>query len=130
MFSHKTSAYGFSVCVCVWPLSERNTQLYNVTQYLTATHLFIERVQEDGRLNRLSQTHLVGQDGVGALSPGEPEPVETLQLVGVQRPPRAVQVLGLTVELYSRLGTEEKETGTDCERRRKLGVTCEVCTAY
>lgn len=87
-----------------------NTHLYK--QYLTATHLFIERVKEDGSLDRLSQTHLVGQDGVGALSPGEPQPVETLQLVGMQRTARAVQVLRLTLELYRRLrGGKENGTG-------------------
>lgn len=74
-----------------------------------ATHLLIERVEEDGRLDRLTQTHLVGQDGVGALSPGEAQPVEPLQLVGVQRPPRAVQVLRLTLKLYG--GLEEKTGG-------------------
>ncbi len=78
-------------------------------RYLTATHLLIQRVEEDGGLHRLSQTHLVGEDGVGALSPGEAQPVESLQLVGVQRPPRAVQVLRLSLELYCRLHMAEEE---------------------
>lgn len=79
------------------------TKMKAIHHKTTATHLFVERVEEDGGLDRLSQTHLVGQDGVGALSPGEPQPVEPLQLVGVQRPPRAVQVLRLTLELYGGL---------------------------
>lgn len=92
-------------------MKRTSLQHTNTTRYLTDTHLFIERVEEDGGLHRLSQTHLVGQDGVGALSPGEPQPVETLQLVGVQRPPGAVQVLRLTLELYGRLGTDKREGG-------------------
>lgn len=99
------------------------THLYK--QYLTATHLFIERVKEDGSLDRLSQTHLVGQDGVGALSPGEPQPVETLQLVGMQRTARAVQVLRLTLELYRRL-RRGKRTGQVCEQRAKKTVQSEI----
>lgn len=98
---------------CVWPQRERNTHTHLYRQH---THLFIQRVEEDGGLDRLSQTHLVGQDGVGALSPGEPQPVEPLQLVGVQRPPRAVQVLRLTLELYSGL-EEERERGAESEGR-------------
>lgn len=95
--------------------------LYNITQILTTTHLLIERVEEDGSLDRLSQTHLVSQDGVGALSPGEPQPVESLQLVGVQRSPCAVQVLWLTVKLYSRLERREKEQ--ICEHKSDTTVT-------
>ena len=78
-------------------------------QHPTATHLFIQRVEEDSGLDRLSQTHFIGQDSVGALSPGEAQPVEALQLVGMQRSPGAVQVLRLTLELYGRLQTEIRE---------------------
>lgn len=102
---------------CVWPQRECNTHTHTHL-YRQNTHLFIQRVEEDGGLDRLSQTHLVGQDGVGALSPGEPQPVEPLQLVGVQRPPRAVQVLRLTLELYSGL-EEERERGAESEGSRK-----------
>lgn len=86
-----------------------------------STHLFIQRVQEDGRLHRLSQTHLVGQDGVGALSPGEAQPVETLQLVGMQRPTCAVQVLRLTLELYRRLRGKKTE-GRETESKRIVRI--------
>lgn len=72
-------------------------------------HLLVEGVEEDGRLDRLSQAHLVGQDGVCALSPGEPQPVKTLQLVGVQRSAGAVQILWLTLKLDGRLEEEEKD---------------------
>lgn len=66
-------------------------------------HLFVERVKEHDRLHRLAEAHLVGQDGVGALSPGEPQPVQTLQLVRVQRPPGGVDVPRLVLELDGRL---------------------------
>ena len=61
--------------------------------------LFVQGVQEDGGLHCLSQAHLVGQDGVRGLRPGEPQPVQPLQLVGVQGAPRAVQVVWLPVKL-------------------------------
>lgn len=101
----------YTVSACVAPEGTKHTSLQqtNISQHLRATNLFVERVEEDGGLDCLSQTHLVSQDGVGALSPGEPQPVESLQLVGVQRPPGAVQVLRLTLELYSRLGTEKRD---------------------
>lgn len=92
----------YTVSVCVAPGGVKHI-LTTDKQHLIAAHLFIEGVQEDGGLDRLSQTHLVSQDGVGTLSPGEPQPVEPLKLVGVQRPPCAVQVLRLTFELYGRL---------------------------
>lgn len=105
--------------------------LFQTTQFTTepepehrpaaapSTHLFIQRVQEDGRLHRLSQTHLVGQDGVGALSPGEAQPVEPLQLVGMQRPTCAVQVLRLALELYCRLRGRKRD-GTETESHSSL----------
>lgn len=108
--------------------------LFQTTQFTTepepehrpaaapSTHLFIQRVQEDGRLHRLSQTHLVGQDGVGALSPGEAQPVEPLQLVGMQRPTCAVQVLRLALELYCRLRGRKRD-GTETESHSSLFLT-------
>ena len=47
-------------------------------------YLFDKRDQESDGLDRLPQTHFVGEDGVGVLSPGESEPVESLQLVAVE----------------------------------------------
>ena len=35
------------------------------------THLFVEWIQEWDRLDSLAETHLVSQDGVGAVRPGE-----------------------------------------------------------
>lgn len=51
-------------------------------------HLLKERVEEDDGLDGFAEAHFVGQNGVGALSPREAKPVETLQLVQVQRPAR------------------------------------------
>lgn len=62
-------------------------------------HLFIERVKEHDCLHRLPEAHLISQDSVGALSPGEPQPVQTLQLVRVQRPPSGVDVPRLVFKL-------------------------------
>lgn len=44
-------------------------------------HLFEKWIEEDDGLDGLSQPHLVRQDGVSALSPGKPKPVQALQLV-------------------------------------------------
>lgn len=62
-------------------------------------HLLVERVEEHYRLHRLPEAHLVGQDGVSALSPGEPQPVQALQLVRVQGSPGGVDVPRLVLEL-------------------------------
>ena len=66
-------------------------------------YLFEQRVEEDDGLDGFAEAHLVGQDGVGALSPGEPQPVQTLQLVQVQRAPRQRHKVGLLLVLYRRL---------------------------
>lgn len=71
-------------------------------------HLFVERVKEHDCLHRLPEAHLIGQDGVGALSPGEPQPVQALQLVRVQRPPRGVDVPRLVFELDGGLVSEAR----------------------
>ena len=63
------------------------------------THLLVQRVEEDNGLHGLAQPHLVSQDGVSALGPGEAQPVEALQLVRVQRATRRVNVPGLLVKL-------------------------------
>lgn len=59
-------------------------------------------------MDSFSQTHLICKDGVSALSPGEAQPVQTFQLVGMERAPCAVQVIWLTLELYSGLKNREK----------------------
>lgn len=81
-----------------------------------AAHLFIERVKEHDCLHRLPEAHLVSQDGVGALSPGEPQPVQTLQLVRVQRPPSSVDVPRLVFELDGGLGSQAR--GKDGNRQK------------
>ena len=76
-------------------------------------YLFVQGVEEDGGLDGLSQAHLVGQDGVCALSPGEPEPVQTLQLVQVQRPACRCDKVGLLLVFYRRLEGEERKGEPD-----------------
>jgi len=71
-------------------------------------YLFEERVEEDDGLDGLAEAHLVGQDGVCALSPGEPEPVQTLQLVQVQRPAGRRDKVGLLLVFYRWLDGEKK----------------------
>ena len=60
-------------------------------------YLFDECVEETDGLDGFSQTHLVSENGVGALSPGEPEPVETLELVGVEGASRHCDVIRLFI---------------------------------
>lgn len=62
-------------------------------------HLLVQGVEEDDGLHRLAQPHLVGQDCVGALGPGEAQPVEALQLVWVKCAARGVNIPGLLVKL-------------------------------
>lgn len=42
---------------------------------LSQPHLFIQRIEEDYCLHGLPEAHFISQDGVCALSPGEPQPV-------------------------------------------------------
>ncbi|RNA41345.1 hypothetical protein BpHYR1_050425 [Brachionus plicatilis] len=65
--------------------------------------LFEERVDEGDRLDGLAQAHFVGQDDVGALGPREAQPVQALELIGVQAAARLVQVRRLLVVLFARL---------------------------
>lgn len=71
------------------------------------SYLLIQRVEEYGSLYSLAQTHLVSQDGVGALSPREPQPVQPLQLVGMQGATGGLQVLWLPIKLDGRLENRE-----------------------
>lgn len=56
------------------------TGMYNIVHVqadmysvcITWTHLFHKSVQEGDGLNGLAKAHLIGQDGVGLLGPGEP----------------------------------------------------------
>ena len=75
------------------------------------THLFDKRVEEGDSLYRLPQPHLIGQDGVCLLGPGESKPVETFQLVGVEGTTRLGDVAGLLFVLQLRLegGRGERE---------------------
>lgn len=117
----------------------------NVSSLRPASHLFIQRVEENSRLDRLSQTHLISQDGVGALSPGEPQPVKTLQLVWVQRPPGAVQVVWLTIKFNGRLQPEVRKRfrtrvrvtqnsfseiveKTALKKRREVSASSSICS--
>lgn len=71
-------------------------------------YLFEQRIEEDYGLNGFAQAHLICQDGIGALSPGEPEPVEALQLVHVQRPACSRHKVRLLVVLYRWLEHQRK----------------------
>lgn len=73
-----------------------------------SNYLFIEWVEENSRLDSFSQTHLICKDCVSALSPGESQPIQTFKLVGMECAPCAVQVLWLTIKLYSGLKNREK----------------------
>lgn len=64
-----------------------------------ASNLLVQGVEEDDGLDCLAQTHLIGQDGVGALGPGKAQPVKALQLVRVQCAARGVDVPRLLVKL-------------------------------
>lgn len=87
-------------------------------------HLLVERVKEHDCLHRLAEAHLIGQDGVGALSPGEPQPVQTLQLVRMQRSAGGVDVPRLVLELDGRLVSPAR--GKNRNRRKKHNMGGEV----
>ena len=55
-------------------------------------------------MDGLPQAHLVSQDGVGALRPGEPQPVQPLQLIGVQGAPSLSDAGRLLLILSDGLG--------------------------
>ena len=48
------------------------------------TNLLHKAAQECNGLDGFPKPHLVGQDGVGVLCPGEPQPVESFQLVAME----------------------------------------------
>ena len=75
----------------------------------THTYLLDERVEEGDGLNRLTQPHLVSQDGVGLLGPGEPKPVETFKLVGMEGATCLADVAWLLLVLQRRLKEGEGE---------------------
>ena len=76
-------------------------------------YLFEEWVKEDDGLDGLAEAHLISQDGVCALSPGKPKPVQTLQLVQVQRPTCCCDEVWLFLVFYRRL----REQKTRRQRR-------------
>lgn len=84
-------------------------------------YLFKQGVEEDDGLDGFAQAHFVGQDGVGALSPGKPKPVQALQLVHVQRPTCRSDKVRLFLVLYGGLEgarVERKEVKSE----NRLGV--------
>ena len=70
-------------------------------RHAAAADLLEERVEEGDGLDGLPQAHLISQDGVGVLGPGEAQPVESLQLVGVQLAARCRDVIRLLLVLLS-----------------------------
>ena len=66
--------------------------------------LLEERVEEGDRLYGLAEAHLVGEYDVGALRPREAQPIESLELIGVQlAATRRAQVVRLLVVALGRL---------------------------
>lgn len=80
--------------------NNRNKQLH---------YLLKQRVEEYNGLDGLAQAHLICQDGVCALSPRKPQPVQTLQLVQMQRAARRRDKVRLLLVFYGRL-EKQKET--------------------
>lgn len=78
-----------------------NQNVTHINEHMSIFHryLFIERVEKHYCLYCLSETHLISQDGICSLSPGEPQPVQTLQLVWVQCSPSGVNVPWLVLKL-------------------------------
>ena len=75
-------------------------------QLKSTSDLLVEGVEEGNGLDGLAQAHLVSQDGVGVLLPGEAQPVESLQLVRVQSAPRLSNAVWLLLVLSDRLREE------------------------
>lgn len=62
------------LCNAIWKRQKRT---------VFQSYLLIQRVEKHYRLHRLSQAHFISQDRICALSPGEPQPVQAFQLVGM-----------------------------------------------
>lgn len=86
-------------------------------QYFLETHLFVERVEEDSSLNRLSETHFICQDGVCSLSPRKTQPVQSLKLVRVKRAASRVQIIRLPIKLYSGLKVIDRKKNIVSQKR-------------
>lgn len=67
-------------------------------------HLLVKTVKESNPLNSFPKTHLVCEDGVGALRPREPQPVQSLQLVRMEGPPTLVKVSRLLIQFPPQQG--------------------------
>jgi len=72
-------------------------------------YLFEKGIKEDDGLDGFAQAHLICQDGVGALRPGKPKPVEALQLVQMQRAARRCDEVRLLLVLYCRLEQQNEQ---------------------
>ena len=72
-------------------------------------YFLIKRLQENNSLYCFPEPHFVGQDSVGSVGPGVAEPVDPLQLVGVQCPPGGINVGRLLVPLLSQLQANSVE---------------------
>lgn len=64
-------------------LHSRLTQGAKLSPGALDTHLLVEGVQEYNSLHGLPQPHFISKDCVSALGPGEPQPVQPFQLVGM-----------------------------------------------
>lgn len=81
------------------PLSKNFYYPTLIKKFSFCTYLFVKWVEKDYRLHSLSQAHFIGEDGVCALSPRKPQPVQTLQLVRVQCPSSGIYVPRLMLKL-------------------------------
>ena len=80
------------------------------------TNLFEEGVDEADSLNGLAQAHLICQDGVRVLGPGEAQPVQSLQLIRVQVPASLIDKLWLFIVTKNSL----RKGGKEMHGERKL----------
>ncbi len=74
----------------------------------------VEGGEEGDRLDGLAEPHLVGEDRVDVIGPGEAQPVDALELVRVQRAARLRDVVRLLVPLLTQL---QESTGRVTSQR-------------
>lgn len=77
--------------------------LQSATPMEKHTYLVIKWREERNGLNSLPKAHFIGQDSISVVSPGVPEPVETLQLVRVQGTACGFDVLRILWQLLLKL---------------------------
>ena len=74
--------------------------------YQQLTYLLVQRVEKHNCLDGLAKSHLIGEYCVDAVRPGVPQPVDSFQLVAVQRSTALRDVLRLIQELLRQLRSQ------------------------